>query len=164
MDGGLHPKQIDTVLLVGRATRMPRLQEMLASYFDCDPSKLSHEVRCCRGLLLMTDCAAEAGGHALQAPDVNEHPKGVPCSNESAEQSSKAWRHARTIDDEDDALKLACRSTRRRQLQRERQSWPAGALRRTRQKRRGHCGRGANLLCASDTPVIGSNVGGNLLN
>lgn len=45
VDGGLRPEQIDMVLLVGRATRMPRLQSLLTTYLNCDPCKLSHEVR-----------------------------------------------------------------------------------------------------------------------
>lgn len=40
----LIPQDIETVLLVGRATRMPRLQSLLAAYFGRDASVLSYQV------------------------------------------------------------------------------------------------------------------------
>lgn len=43
--GAMSPGDVDMVLLVGRATRMPRVHGLLAEHFGRGPSILSYAVR-----------------------------------------------------------------------------------------------------------------------
>ena len=45
VNGGLSPKDVDMVLLVGRATRMPGVRSLLVEYFGRGPGILSQAVR-----------------------------------------------------------------------------------------------------------------------
>lgn len=73
VDGGLRPEQIDMVLLVGRATRMPRLQSLLTTYLDCDPCKLIYEV----GGPADQSAACDTIGSFW--PSMSDLPTGRPC-------------------------------------------------------------------------------------
>lgn len=43
----LSPRDVDMVLLVGRASRMPRVRSLLIEFFGRGPSVLSYAVRPC---------------------------------------------------------------------------------------------------------------------